>query len=142
MFIDEWCRDARGWRSLHQFKVGVGHDEPFRAGRLEINLYPRVGAAAFIVKHDALAELAVARGSGVESARLAFAEDRQQLEVLEHVEVLWTLHRASGDAHELSEAWRLLEDFVGRLPPDARSGALDNVPLYAGVRAAYDELSS
>ena len=60
MFIDEWCRDARGWRSLHQFKVGVGHDEPFRAGRLEINLHPRMCSAAFVVEDDALPELAVA----------------------------------------------------------------------------------
>ena len=46
--------------SLHQFQIGIGDDEPFRPGALEVDLHACVGAAALAVQHDTFTEFAVA----------------------------------------------------------------------------------
>ena len=44
---------------LHEIKIRIAQDEPFRASCFEVDLDPRMRALPFTVQYDAVAELAV-----------------------------------------------------------------------------------
>ena len=45
--------------SLHQLEIGIAENEPFCAGSLKIDLDTRMGALAFAIEDDAIAEFLV-----------------------------------------------------------------------------------